>query len=636
MHSYLYYRNKQWYIKVNKKFCNMGIKNMCKSLKTKITFVYLGLVFIIAFMGSFAYLNLSRITNSIDGFLIDNYKSINAANNMVEKLEKQNICIVDYINLGDDASVNSFYKESNEFNKWFNIEWNNITEKDERSVVVRIKNNYAKFLASFSKMQQIRKNEGLDKSVKYYNKSVIPSYLSISRELRELSRLNEQAMFENKGNITTDARRTMNLVLILSISLVIVCFFLSTLFINKFLKPVDLLTETMKLVKEGDMNRQAPVISKDEIGNLAKEFNNMTKRLQQFEQSTLGKLMNEKNKSLSIVKSISEPLVVLDKDHKIMFINDKCEKFFNIQEEDVVGKHFLEVIRNGDIYDFINSIYKEYIEENHKIFAINRFDNEFFFNVTVTLIRDTSLKLEGVVVFFQDITQLKILEKVRADFVSSISHEFKTPLTSLTFGASLLKNNKIGQLNQKQNEIVDTIEEEAYRLSALVNDLLKLSKVECEKPIFNMEYLKVENIIKKSIEEFRNQAKDKNIQLHYLCKGIVKDVRGDEEKLNWVINNLISNALKFTPDRGEVCIEYWQEIDKVYVAVKDTGIGIPEQYVNKIFDKFMQIHQDSNEIKGTGLGLAICKQIIEVHGGDIWCESKMGGGSTFTFYIPIE
>ncbi|WP_373899488.1 ATP-binding protein [Haloimpatiens sp. FM7315] len=608
---------------------------MRKTLKFKFTLVHLGLVFIIAFMGVFSYYNFSTIRNSIDGFLTDNYKSINAANNMLDVIEKQNIYMVDYINGGDKASLDVFYNENNEFYKWFNIEWNNITEKDERAYVVEVKSSYVRLLASFSSLQKIRVTKGQKESISYYNDNIIPLYSKLTRSLRDLSLLNEKSMFNNNDNITVNTNRIMNLVLVLSLALVVTCFFIATFLVNKFLHPIELLTETMKLVKEGELDKEAPVVSNDEIGKLAIEFNNMTKRLKQFEQSTMGKLMNEKNKSIAIVKSISEPLMVLDENYKIVLINDKCEEFFSIDEKNVSGKHFLEAIRNGEIYDFIHYTYEEELEYDQKIFSIMHLGKENFFNITVTAIRDSSSFLEGVAIFFQNITELKSLEKVRADFVSSISHEFKTPITSLTFGASLLKNDKLGGLNDKQLEIVDTIQEEAYRLSELVTDLLKLSKVECEKPIFNMNNFNMKDAVLKSVAEFKTVAEKKAVNFDYNFLDNLKDVKGDFEKITWVLNNLISNAIKFTTKDGKITIRVWNSINKVYVSVKDTGVGIPEQYIGKIFEKFVRIPRD-DEKGGTGLGLAICKQIVEVHGGEIWCKSSVGKGSEFVFYIPFK
>jgi PAS domain S-box-containing protein len=608
---------------------------MIKTLKSKIALVYICLVLMIAVVGFTSVISLHGLSKSINGLMIDNYKSINAVNNMIEDIDGQNIAILNYLNNNEKEGINSFYKNSNEFYNWYNIESNNITEPGEGGYVRKVNEDYVKYMSSFSKVQEIRRSEGSTEAFNFYKDQVMTLYNNLKNQLKSLSLLNEKAMFRKKDTVTNNAITIMYIILILSSVSVFGGYFISRFFMNIFLKPIYILTQSIKAVKEGNLQQEIPVISNDEIGLLAFEFNNMTKRLQQFEYSTKGKFLAEKNKSLAIVKSISDPLIVLDTNYKIVLMNDACEDIFGIKEEEVLNKHFLEGIRNGDLYEYIANVYKkEQKKRTQKIINLKSRGKHYYFNISYKVIED-NLNMSGIVILFQDITKLKQLEKIKTDFIATISHELKTPLTSIMMGLSLLTDKKIGNTNEKQEKILDTIKEDGENLSSLVNDLLQLSKIESDKAIFNIEKCSIIGIIENCINRFYNQAAAKEVNLYYDAKEKLPKVLADSEKITWTLNNLVSNALKYINAGDEIFIKAFVRDKKMFISVSDTGIGISPEYQKKIFDKFVQVKGQDSEIRGTGLGLAISKEIVEAHGGQIWCESKLDVGSTFTFTLPI-
>jgi signal transduction histidine kinase len=395
------------------------------------------------------------------------------------------------------------------------------------------------------------------------------------------------------------------------------------------------LTKTMRLVKAGDLNQRANVISKDEVGELATEFNNMTKRLLQYEHSTLGNLLSEKNKSLAIVKSISDPLIVLDTSHKVLLINDACEKIFNVKEHKIINKHYLEGINNKEIFDFITSTFNLKDESRQKIFMINSDNEDYYYNVVVATVKDNDANITEIVVVFQNVTHLKELEKIRTDFIATISHEFKTPLTSIVLGTDMLMNEGMGLLNDEQAQFVNAIREDSDRLTKLVNDLLELTRIESGKAVYKFQNYSLVDIIECAVKPFYHFAEKNSIRLNYQYEDNMPLVAVDFEKIIWVLNNLISNALKYTYEGDEISINAAVKAGKVFVTVRDTGTGIPEEYLEKIFEKFVQVQDGDFELRGTGLGLAVVKEIIKAHDGEIWCESKLEAGSSFTFTLNI-
>lgn len=611
---------------------------MFKTLKGKISIVYLCLVLLIAVVGTASVISLYMLSKSIDGLMTNNYKSINAISNMIEAIERQDSAILIYINGDHQKGIDLYQQNGNEFLQWYDIEQNNITELNENQYVQSINDNYTKFSKLFYELQEISNTQGPEKATDFYSNEITQIFTSLKKELKELSLMNEKAMFNSKIKATNNAEKSVYFILILSAAAALGGVIVSNYFTNRFLKPMHSLTQRIKSVKAGELNQQISIISNDEIGELTSEFNHMTERLQQYEQSTLGEIMAERNKTMAIVKSISDPLIVLDNNYRIILLNDACESFFNIEEKNVYNKHFLEAIMNGKVFEHISSIYetKSNLHEDfiEKIIPIISGGKEYYFNIIVTVIRGINSETYGLIVLFQNVTELKKAEKIKADFMATISHEFKTPLTSILMGTSLINDCKLGNLNEKQREIIEMIREDSEKVSELVNDLLELSKLESGKSVFKMQPCSITEIIKDSIKPLYTLADQKHISLCYDETEGLPLINADREKMAWVVNNLTSNALKFTREGDSINIKSYFKDDKIIVCVNDTGVGIPEEYREKVFEKFFQVPGYDLEVRGTGLGLSIVKEIVKAHGGEIWCDSKIDLGSTFTFTIP--
>ena len=568
--------------------------------------------------------------------MTDNYKSIGAVTNMLDAIERQDSAVLIYINVDRHKGIDLFSENNTSFLKWHNVEYNNVTESGEKELVENINHSYLKYVKLFSELQEIRNSQGVEKSVSFYNDTVMPDFINLKSQLKDLISLNEKAMFKGKDEATENATRSVYVVSGLTALAILGGFLLSRFSVNRFLRPIYSLIGAIKEIKAGNMNRQAEVMGKDEIAELTLEFNHMTQRLQQYEQSNLGTLMSEKNKSLAIVKNISDPLIVLDTNFRVILLNDACESFFEISEEKAMSRHFLESIRNGELYDFICDAVDSREETLQRILHLKSGDEDYYFNVIVSRIKNFDSSLNGLVILLQNVTQLKQLDKIRTDFIATISHEFKTPLTSIMMGTNLLLKKGMGPLNEEQSDVLQAIQEDGERLTALVDDLLELTRIESGKAVYKFEACSVDGILATSAKQFYGQARQRDINL--LCEyeeGLPR-VRADYEKITWVLNNLLSNAFKYTNSGDDIAVSAMVKDGRMHISVKDTGVGIPEEYIGRIFDKFVQVKDGNFEVRGTGLGLAVVKQIIEAHGGRIWCESRLDSGSSFTFTLNLE
>ena len=311
----------------NSRFSEFKVVISMKTLKSKIATIYVLLVLVIVMIGLLSSFNVYRLRGEIDGLMTNNYKSIHASNKMAGIIETQDKAILQYLNSKNMNSIDTIYINNEEFYKWLNAVKNNISEVGEGNITSKLSVDYLLFIKSFAKLQEYQGTHSNNENIKFYDSKVAPIVVNVKYDLDKLSNINETAMFNAKNKAKSNAYSALYLILSISSIAAIIGLIISLIYTNKFLKPIYLLTETIKSVKEGELNKQAPVINEDEIGMLAQEFNNMTNRLYEFEQSTTGKLLSERNKSIAIVKSISDPLIVLDASYKIQLLNDSSEIF---------------------------------------------------------------------------------------------------------------------------------------------------------------------------------------------------------------------------------------------------------------------------------------------------------------------
>lgn len=608
-----------------------------QSIKGKMLSIYTFLIFLIFIVASVSIYNLYSLNKSIDGLIAANYKSIISAKNMTDAIERQDSYELLFIQVEDETGVKEFYDNQVEFITWLTKSRDNITESRERSVIEDITNSYELYTDKFLKLLNIKNSRDKAEAVKYYSEEIYPIFLNIKDSCQELVTINESAMFNSKDKATIFSRNQTYGTTILSVCAIIIGLAFSIYFTRKIVKPLYILITGIKSIKEGNLNQEIEVSTKDEIGTLALEFNNMTKRLSTYEKSNIKSIILEKNKSLAIVKSIEDPIIVTDNDHRIILVNKNAENIFGITENSALGRHFLESINNVEIFKRVKaSMNKNNVEDNDRIISIEEKDKLHYYIIAVTSILSNDNEIYGTVTVLQDITGLKEIEQMKSDFVSTVSHELRTPLTSIIMGTELLLDNTAGELNHEQREVVNAVDEESKQLVALVNDLLDLSKLESGKTQVNYESLSIKNIVKSAVNSMNEIAEGRGIKISNNISDDIPNIDGDYNKLLSVITNLVTNAMKFTTKGDEIKIIAELRENFIRVCVSDTGIGIPKEHHKKIFDKFTQVQQSSYNVGGTGLGLSIAKEIIIMHGGEIWVESEQGEGSNFIFTLPLN
>ncbi|MFH1478927.1 MAG: ATP-binding protein [Candidatus Omnitrophota bacterium] len=428
---------------------------------------------------------------------------------------------------------------------------------------------------------------------------------------------------ENVEKTLSEIRKTVLLVLIFALAF---AFVLGSIIATQTIRPINRMIQVSRKFSEGDFSRRVLQPSKDEIGELATTLNKMAQGLE----DKIKEIKAQNQKLAAIFNSMIEGIIVFDKLSNIISVNSAIEKIFNVSKKEVEGKIFLEAIRNNDISEVINSVLKNgkpLFAEINLVLPIRK-----IFEVNAAPICDNNV-VNGCLVVIHDVTEIRKLETIRSDFVANVSHELKTPLTSIKgFIETLLE----GALDDKENNryFLKIIQDHAERLNSLVNDLLSLSHLESEEIMLNKTKFNLKQQIEGVISGFRSQLKKKDVEVkNELTAGI--SINADKDKIEHILTNLIDNAIKFNKEKGFVRIFSAEINGKVRITIEDSGIGIPRKDITRIFERFYRVDKArSRELGGTGLGLSIVKHIVELHDGDIGVESVEGVGSKFWFTLP--
>ena len=396
---------------------------------------------------------------------------------------------------------------------------------------------------------------------------------------------------------------------------------------RRFTNRVERLTAFSKRVAEGDFHPEPASGSSDALDALGASLNQTASRLDQ----TIRTLTEERNLSSAILGSMVEGVAVVNASERVLFTNPSFASILGMSAPPQPGSGLVEVIRQTELIEAVRKVLKgEPRVESEIVTGTLR---QHFFAATVAAVRTT--QANGAVVVLHDITDLRKLERVRRDFVANVSHEFRTPLTAIQgFSETLLA----GAMNDPQNRerFLGIIVEHARRLARLTDDLLMLSKMDADRLELEIRRLPVEQLVSSCIETAQPRAVEKDLRLSVNLGKNLPDIAGDRRRLTEVLQNLIDNAIQYTPGGGQIMVSAEATDLEVVITVSDTGIGIPEADQPRIFERFYRVDvARSREVGGTGLGLSIAKHLMEAHKGKLWVESEVGHGSQFHFSVPI-
>jgi len=425
-------------------------------------------------------------------------------------------------------------------------------------------------------------------------------------------------------------------VLAASLVVVLIVGVISLIYFRRLAARIERLTGFSHRIAEGDFRPLPADGPRDELADLAQSLNETAARMDQ----TIRSLSGERNRSSAILRSMVEGVAVIDAQERLVFFNRAFSESLNLEATSIEGRPIIEVVRNTDLLSLMRRALRG--EEGLRTDMAVGIVQQRTFSVTATPVQamDASSlgaggKLSGAVIVLHDVTELRRLERVRQDFVANVSHEFKTPLTAIQgFAETLLA----GALEDPQHNrrFLEIIRDHAARLAALTNDLLKLARIEAGKLEVEFGPVNLLEVVERCAETTLLKASRKQIALEAEIPPGLPAVRGDASLLREVLQNLLDNAVQYTPAGGRIRVSATASAREAVLTVEDTGIGIPLADQERIFERFYRVDAGrSREAGGTGLGLSIARHIVEAHGGRLWVESEVGHGSKFSFSLAL-
>jgi two-component system, NtrC family, sensor histidine kinase KinB len=598
-------------------------------LRQKISFGFGGLLIIILVIGTQGIRQLSKLGDSIDVILRENYQSVIACQNMKEALERMDSGVMFILQGYNQKGKEQILSNEQAFEKALRVELNNITLPGEGERAHRLQELFNLYKDTLEKIRDSKQSIILRRQ-KYFDE-LLPLFYRIKNTANEILMMNQQNMSEANDRArrsAASARREM--LMLLSAGIVIAAGFL--FFIGKWvLQPIHRLTVSANEIRKGNLNLVLPANSRDEIGRLSEAFNEMAASIREFRRSDRSKIFRIQQATQQAFNSLPEAVAVIDLEGKVEVATETAKRSFGLTPNQNLRELSL---------GWLTELYQEAVRQERppqmqgRPQIIQHFikGEEHYYHPEAIPILDQDRKATGVVIALQDVTQMQHEDEMKRGMISTVSHQLKTPLTSIRMALHLLLEEKVGTLTEKQVELLLAAREDSDRLHNILNNLLDISRIESGK--IKMEFLSISphNLQVEALEPFWRASHDQGITLSIDVPAELPEVWADPTRIYYVIGNLLSNALRYTPAGGKITFSAQEQEKEVRFSVTDTGKGIPRPYLPRIFEQFFRVPGQEKE-SGAGLGLAIVKEIIEAHGGTVGVESQEGQGSTFTFTL---
>ena len=397
-------------------------------------------------------------------------------------------------------------------------------------------------------------------------------------------------------------------------------------FSKSIIKPLKKIKNMAKEIVDGKRRKIDNIkYSNNELGKLVEEYNKLGIELDK----KIDNLVEEKNKLSAILNSMNEGVIATDANKNILMMNPKACDMFNINCDNVEGKSFINQLRDYKFDEYLSKVLNE--DSSYSTEMTFKKPEKINLDCNFQTVLDNNGNIIGAVIVLIDVTRIKKLEEMRKDFVANVSHELKTPLTSIKGYADTIIDNEIKDYDTIK-KFVGVISKETTRLNLLINDLLELSELEAD--YFDLKPENLDGILEKPIRILQSEANKKDIEIINQFEEDLPLVKMNKPQIENLMINLIDNAIKYTPPNGKIYLRAYEKEKKVYIEVEDTGFGIPEEDQDRIFERFYRVDKArSKEVGGTGIGLSIVKHIVKGHDSEIEVDSKVGEGTTFKFYL---
>lgn len=448
----------------------------------------------------------------------------------------------------------------------------------------------------------------------------------VQQDIQRIIAINMQAISKKNTVAIRTANDASDWIKILCAFISLVGFTFVINFPGIIIGPITRLQEGIAEIMNKNFKHRILLQGKDELAALGNAFNTMAARLDEYESSSLSRLMFEKSRAEAVVNSLQDASVGVDATGRILFANQQALDLLGAKAKDLVGTQVDKAIQRNDLLKFL---IQNDTKAPFKIVVAGR--EQFFIKEVSAIKRDEELL--GNLYSIRNITNFQEKDTARINFIAMVSHELKTPLASIRMSADLLEHEKVGNLNAEQKDLVSSIRDDAARLLKITGELLNMSQVETGHMEMHLAPEPVKALVDYALHANKLPADDKQLQLQQNVAADLPTVQVDAEKTIWIISNLLSNAIRHAPNGSMVKLQAAQEDKWVTVSVTDAGTGIAPEYKDRIFERYFRIPGSAKG--GTGLGLSTSKEMVTAMGGKISVWSELGKGSRFTIHLPI-
>ncbi|NJD22230.1 MAG: HAMP domain-containing protein [Melioribacter sp.] len=613
------------------------LKLYTTSLRSKILLGFTVILLIMFFATLWSIYNFYRLNEQIKITMQQNYTSIIAADNMGRALDEQLQSIVIMLNQNFEVGEKLFEKTKQDFYYWYDRARESVPASEEeniRNILDELNAEYQRFVKDIS--------DNIDYNIYISNKRqtlrsdfvrFVDEIQSIKKRNNSILEINHSALDGAVSGVKDITQSATITILIILFGAIAISLAFGSQFSDYIVKPISNLKQSVTHIAEGNFNERIEIDENgDEISSLAEEFNKMSEKLQVYERFNLNKILYEKKKSELIIESMNEPVLMVDENFEVMLSNKTYNEVFG---ENLLTQHNIKKIlapQTGDSKKDTTQVSKDLYQKEDIINIKYGSGEQKYFKVIAASLDIPESNMKGTVIVFNDITKYQELDRMKSEFIAKVSHELKTPLTSIGMALGILEDGVVGNLTQDQNELILSMKEDFERLNRLVYEILELTKLESNIGKSKFEKFEAQKLAEHISKKFLIQAKEKKINLQVIDESNKLKINGSYDNMISALENLISNSIRFTPAGGEINVKLSRCDGNLLIEISDTGIGISPDNLKKIFDKFIQI--DDTAPGSLGLGLSIAKEVIELHNGEIKAFSDLGKGSTFQIKLP--
>ena len=598
-------------------------------LRQKLALGFGGLLAITLLIGVQSIVKLTELGQSIDVILRENYRSVIACQDMKEGLERIDSGVL-FTLLGDEEEGKALIASNmDKFEKALDVEAHNITLPAEGEACNQLTKLYAEYKSLLADAQD--KSATPDQRRTIYFTKLFPLFKDIKDKADYILRINQQNMIDANGvarQKAADAKQRMYLLLLSGAGIAIAYMFFTGRWI---LRPITHLIGSANEIRQGNLDLVVTNDSKDEIGQLSRAFNAMVASLREFRRSSRAKMARIQRAAQQAFNSLPDAVAVIDLDGNVEMVTAAAAGTFGLKANTLLRElPYPWVVLLCDECMSTARV----MEGNDENALIQRFveGEERFFQPKAVPILDDEGQSAGAILLFQDVTQSRQHDEMKRGLISTVSHQLKTPLTSIRMALYLLLDDKLGPLTPKQEEIIMAAKEDSDRLNGIVEDLLDIARMQSGRAQIECRPTAPDVLALEAVEPFKSEAADHGITLAVDVPPDLPEVYADTTRMSHVFGNLLSNAIKYTSPGGRITVSVRADENVVWFSVADTGCGIPPEHLPRVFEQFFRVPEQGPGT-GAGLGLAITKEIVEAHGGRIMAESQIGKGSTFTFSL---